>query len=658
MATFLPDQAMDYSLAHVKMFRALKRALANQTLWVWQRLPNHPDVGPCFTLVDQHNRALFIRVAALTRVELQVQPQCLQQLATELEAKQQNLFSHFLKHPVFSGIPCYWLFPNLSQAELAPLKAFLPLGKEQSRDLHWLLEKMGEPLMLDELEQMRTVLIKDTVVHHYLTVRKKRFSQAARFKEMLLSYDQELAMKMELLPPAPGNALIKNFGVRLITGIPGSGKSLVLLHRVHLLRECWPDRSILVLMHNKPALREMHQRYKRLSHQDAGVKWFNFSQWCWHKVSHKTLKPISDKEREHFLAPIWKHHFPKNEISLQRVLGEFDFYKDRLLFSLGEYLQATRDGQGFSLTKTMRRRIYACMKAYDEQLRQQNMMDWSDLPRLVWHSLETGKLRLQAYDVIFIDEAQFFAPIWFELVKKALRPGGQLFLAADPAQGFLRRGRSWLAAGMDIRGKSFHLSTCYRSTRAILTAASHFVEQRLGPEEGCLDPARMATTDGLPPQLVTHENSYDEVTWLLNELEYMVYDIPKDILILPLSYQLKNEVIKRFVKRFDASRIGDLSSGTSAEPGQIRICQLNSATGLESPIVFVIGLALFFEKEGNPILSPEERQALIKEHTRKLYVAMTRASQRLILSCSGPVPAALEQALKAAVHLPARDSLF
>jgi superfamily I DNA/RNA helicase len=70
-------------------------------------------------------------------------------------------------------------------------------------------------------------------------------------------------------------------------------------------------------------------------------------------------------------------------------------------------------------------------------------MDWGDVPRQMWRFLENNAVALPRYDVILVDEAQFFAPLWFEIIKRVLRPEtGHLFLVADSSQGFLKRGQS------------------------------------------------------------------------------------------------------------------------------------------------------------------------------------------------------------------------
>jgi len=79
-------------------------------------------------------------------------------------------------------------------------------------------------------------------------------------------------------------------------------------------------------------------------------------------------------------------------------------------------------------------------------------------------------------------------------------------------------------------------------------------------------------------------------------------------------------------------------------PGDyVRVTTLNAGTGLESPIVFLVGLHELFEQEQSLRLSDEERETLILENTRKVYMAATRAGQRLVFSYIGELPGVLKQ---------------
>ncbi len=79
-----------------------------------------------------------------------------------------------------------------------------------------------------------------------------------------------------------------------------------------------------------------------------------------------------------------------------------------------------------------------------------------------------------------MDEAQFFAPIWFEIIKRILTPDtGHLFLVADASQGFLKRGQSWLSSGLDVRGRS---TGC---KRVIAPRAKSWILPRCSTAPGC-----------------------------------------------------------------------------------------------------------------------------------------------------------------------------
>jgi superfamily I DNA/RNA helicase len=73
------------------------------------------------------------------------------------------------------------------------------------------------------------------------------------------------------------------------------------------------------------------------------------------------------------------------------------------------------------------------------------------------------------------------------------------------------------------------------------------------------------------------------------------------------------------------------------------VTTMNAGTGLESPIVFVAGIHEMFEEEGSLHLGKDERAALVQSNTRKLYMAFTRAGQRLILTYVGDLSPSLKE---------------
>jgi len=63
----------------------------------------------------------------------------------------------------------------------------------------------------------------------------------------------------------------------------------------------------------------------------------------------------------------------------------------------------------------------------------------------------------------------------------------------------------------------------------------------------------------------------------------------------------------------------------------IGVAHLMAATGLERPVVFLLGCDDLIATESNPLLTDEERAELIQDHTRQIYVGITRGMERVVI---------------------------
>jgi superfamily I DNA/RNA helicase len=259
----------------------------------------------------------------------------------------------------------------------------------------------------------------------------------------------------------------------------------------------------------------------------------------------------------------------------------------------------------------------------------------------LWHE---GEVALPRYDIILVDEAQFFAPLWFEIIKRILAPQtGHLFLVADASQGFLKRGQSWLASGLEVRGRVHRLTKSYRTTREILDFATLLYRRRLPQEdEDVVIPDVDHMPHGVLPVIIPLTSEQDEVTRVINEIRQLHQNgVPwREILVIHASREETSHITKRLNRVFGMDTAVD--PGQDNPQNQIRVCSLNAATGLESPIVFLMGIHDLYEMEQSIRLSDEERADLIRDNTRKLYMAITRAGQRLVITYVGPLPEILK----------------
>ncbi len=682
MAVLFPETPPITTAPEIARLFSLFKKLPDSEYAVWHRLSIHPEPGPDFWVRGKDGRGLLLKVAALTPAGAKVFGQAGlfgADLSRPADAEHQALtaFSsrHFAAWPEAAAkLPAAVIFPNLDEPDLARLRglAVIPLGiawagrERLSAQVFpgWLEEAAGQPLAEDEIRRVRAAFTPEVIIPAALTVRSdpavrgrrhqtrelvERYT-TARLTPFLLDYDQERALKTDLDLPDEARAAVTDFNLRLVNGVAGSGKSLIVVYRAMLLRQLFPHKQILGLTHNQPLIHDLQARYQTLNPAGKAVQWQTFYQWCrqlW-PAEKEFKKPIGLHSKEKLVTDVWHAHLADTPISERMLLDEIDWCKDRLLFSRADYLAADRAGRGFALTEALRHKLYTAFEAYQAELNRRGRMDWGDVPRQLWRWLQAGELQLPQYDAILVDEAQFFAPLWFELIKRAVKPGvGHLFLVADPKQGFLKRRQSWAAVGLEVRGRVHRLKKSYRTTREILDFATLLYRTRLpDDDDDVVPPDLLEMPGGAFPEVIPLTSEQDELTRVVNEVERLVQaGLPKrHLLIIHADWQGQERLLERLRQKLgQAAAVDPKEAGGDA----VRVCTLNAVTGLESPIVFLCGVHQLFEQEQSLRLSDAERAELVRDNTRKLYMALTRAGQRVVLTYVGDLPPAIAACLPA-----------
>lgn len=644
----------------LRTFRFLKTLPDDYT--VWHHLAPWQKEAPDFLILNSRHQALLVKVSMATHKQARPAAQLFllegqEERLGESEARILDGFQHSL--PSGIEIRTLILFPNIPGKDLAQSRALdcppLPLwgGQDSLQPGAVGLGKAFDGLPLDEvaLEQIRACFTPEVVVPAALTVRPT--SQArleAGLTDYLLDFDQEAALKADLDLPREGESLSKDFRLNVVNGVAGSGKTLILLYRLRLLHDIFPGKSFLVLTHNRPLIQDMKSRYQRLtSSLPKNIRWQTFNGWCrlyWPKNPPWRI-PLGIDKRDELVAAVWKQHFEGTAITPGMVRSEIDWFKDQLLFDQAAYLNVERRGRGFRLGAEQRKQMYAAMLEYQRTIQKRGQMDWGDVPRRMWKFIQDGTVHPPQYDVVLVDEAQFFAPIWFDIIRRLVKPSsGHLFVVADPTQGFLGRGASWKSLGLDVRGKMQQLYRSHRTTWEILNFATIFYRQRVTQEdkdEEILSPDLGALPHGAIPQLIAMNNYQDEINRTVNEVAALAgQGFPLDkILILHVDWKGVDTLLAALQRKLGPEAAADPKG---CQPGNfVRVTTFNAGTGLESPVVFLVGLKQLFEEEQSLRLSDEEREKLMLENTRKVYMAATRAGQRLVVTCSGELPAAIER---------------
>ena len=513
-----------------------------------------------------------------------------------------------------------------------------------------LIQGMLAPLTGDRQARLMASCFPETEVPAACTTR--RFfhrDNSATLGRWFLDADQEGATKVDLELPPEAADVANDFSVRLINGVAGSGKTLIALHRARLLAELFPKQRLLVLIHNTPVVADINQRWRRVyGALPPNLEITTFFAWATRQWRLLFGRQPRMPEQPRDVPELIEHHraqWPDLRLGSVQLHSEIDFINEALIADALAYQQASRAGRGFALRPHERAMVWALYEAVTSSLRSSKLRLWSALPREICLASPQQQLRLERYDHILVDEGQFFAPSWFQLAKLAVKREGQLFVCADPNQGFMRSRLSWKSVGLDVAGRTRKLRRAYRSTRAILQTAGRVIEALgTGGGDDYLVPDYAGMAPGQPPRLVLADTSQDAQDRLVNELAATVGDtVPLGaVLVIYGEKARKHDLYAALCQQFGASRLwwfNEKMQKKAPPPGgsqdHLRMAYLDTATGLEASIVFLIGVEnLFYDAADD-----EQRR---EDNARKLYMAMTRAGQRLVLLSSQRLPAAME----------------
>lgn len=668
MSKILPEPLVgQFSAEVIEIYRALK-AIPGDDIMVWMSLPLVGCEGrPDFLVVSRDRSAFLIAVArqgqadfeeaaglSLFRADSSIPGQ---QEAERLREFFFAALAHLDDSEKKRAVTGLVLFPNVNHVtigqmpvELRPRDVFF-LGKEycSPEKLADFLEKETPPELENEaIIVLRSAFTPESVVPlRFSSMRPADRRLSARLTPMLLDYDQEQWAKHRLVLSPEAAQLAEDgtayAGASLVTGVAGSGKSLVLLFRACTQAKLAPATRSLVLTHNRALKTELESRFGDLG-RPPNVQWHTFYSWVRQLIAAQRKFPdiVQYGERDRLIAESAKQSWGDlTSAQVDFLREEFDWMQDRDLVEETAYLIAERGGRGVGLGEAARRKVFAAYTTYRQLLASDAREDWSGVALLAWRLVQSGEINISPFDFIYIDEAQFFAPVWFHIIRAALKQDtGRIHLAADPTQGFLKRRQAWSQCGLDLRGRSTRLRRSYRSTRQVLSFASNFYRQRLKddelPELNLPGEEELSSaSEGERPIVIQLSARQDEMTRVANEISACLKGgVPaSDILVIVAGENRFSQCLTILAGVLGESLVQDAREKSSH--GRVRVCGVNAATGLEAPVVFIVGIADLIAAESDYRLKDEARVELVRDNTRRIYMAVTRAAHKLVMTWTG-----------------------
>jgi superfamily I DNA/RNA helicase len=452
-------------------------------------------------------------------------------------------------------------------------------------------------------------------------------------------------------------------GPAQVTGGPGTGKTVTVLHRTAFLAArtaaspravepgasghapaAGPDAKPVLLTTFNGNLAEVLHTQLDLLIRDVRVRSrievLNVDRLAYRIVKQARGSPVIADERG--LRARWAQAaadvgldftpaFLKNE--WEQVILAQDLHTEQA------YLTCLRTGRGRPLTKAQRSRVWQAGQQITAELAATRQSTHLQLANEATHLLRQADSPL--YQHILVDEAQDLHPSQWRLLRAAVAPGpDDLFIAADPHQRIYDNRVSLASLRINVRGRSRRLSLNYRTTEEILawavpllgmdpvTGLDGEVDSLLGyrsPMHGPLPQLRMAATRAEEFALL----SQCIRSWLDIGIE------PYAIGVAARSPSLVREAREAL----KADRIATVFLSDRRNTQAVRTGTMHATKGLEFQAVAVIGVERGQVPEPAAV-TPEDEDAVahaqdLQRERCLLFVACTRARDHLYVSGTG-----------------------
>ncbi|MEV5704673.1 UvrD-helicase domain-containing protein [Actinoallomurus sp. NPDC052274] len=295
-------------------------------------------------------------------------------------------------------------------------------------------------------------------------------------------------------------------GPARVSGGPGTGKTIVALHRVrHLVERLGPghDKPVLLTTFNKNLAADLRKRLLELGGKEIAdrVDIVNIDKLATKIVTDaepggkrrwlEDAKAI--QEWEEMLRDLggttWDAEFLHAEWS-HVILGQ-------AVNSRTEYFRARRAGRGRNLGRAQRAEIWQLVEKFTMRLDQKNLWtyrqvaeraariqmeqaaridkyaaDRAEHGEVIHRADQSGAWLRYQYRHIVVDEAQDLNAAHWKMLRAMVPPGpDDLFLVGDTHQRIYDNHVSLGSLGINIRGRSSKLTLSYRTTHEILGSA-------------------------------------------------------------------------------------------------------------------------------------------------------------------------------------------
>jgi hypothetical protein len=450
------------------------------------------------------------------------------------------------------------------------------------------------------------------------------------------------------LHPSQRKLVEGNFnGSVKVSGGAGTGKTVAALHRLKYLSNNDLEQPILFTTYTRALTTNLETLISKMDVSKDKYRLFNIDALAKNLALDNDLinkdTRILDFPNSKTSEELW------NEV-LENRLSTFDWqflnseYQDIILYNSittkDAYFQQTRIGRGRPLSRKQRMDVWQLFECYQTAKTAQNLVDRSELFNRL--SAFYTPLIAKPFSHIIADEVQDLSNVELRFLRALTKEqANDLFLVGDPMQTIYARKINFTAIGINIRGtRSKRLRINYRTTEEIKKLAISVIQDIAFDNfdgEAEAKNGYLSLFHGEKPEYRLFKTKEEETDYLVDAIR-QVQQARISLSEIAIASRTK-EGCKEVKTALHYTKIPfiDLSSA-ALDKDSVRITTFHNLKGLEFKVVILCDVnnrSCPFLPYVYPNWSEEEQKSHLKGEKSLLYVAITRAIQKVIISGTG-----------------------
>ncbi len=480
---------------------------------------------------------------------------------------------------------------------------------------------------------------------------QRRFRIIDGQEELRRALDYPWEQWIVFLHPAQRSIVERQFKAPArVSGAAGTGKSVVAMHRVQqLLRKNETGRVLLTTFSRTLAGRLAQGMGLLVGEQDRLIvdHLHKVARDLWVERYHGTFQPVAANDLRTWIDEA-NTSVGGGSFSSAFVRAEWDAVIDPWGVSTWEEYRAfPRSNRGTALGARQRKTLWRVFEKVFDRMAESNVMTWSGLCDSVAVSLDAGGSRPFCH--VVVDEAQDFGPAEMRLIRALVEHGqDDILLCGDAGQRIYKAKFSWLSAGIDVCGRATVLQVNYRTTQQIRGFADGLLAgETQEADTGAESRENVSLLQGTVPAVRSFESSQEEVAAIAEWLQQCLSEgyEPSQIAIFARTDNILRDRAAR-AAALAGIECHSLTDDSDVPSGRIAIGTMHRAKGLEFRAVAVVGcddahLPRRHVLQG--FADDADRDEFTEQERQLLYVACTRARERMLVTATAPTSMFLAQ---------------